>query len=203
MNSNIKPNSQLRIKLTKHHGVLVFGVILVIISLILTILTIRSRRVSEAVIDDTSQSQTTDSTTPPTSPVRKINTSLSPLQSKNYNDYGLTFSTPNTWFESENTVTPNLYVSFKKTDEADIVISTAKSYVGHGVEGEFVSKEKISVSDLEGDIQIWEEPQKVRTIIVNNLEKGGLFYTFEIYIYQNFETNETDFRDLVKSIKFH
>ncbi len=202
MNFNIKSQKQpLGVRLTKHHGVLLFGLVLVFISLSLILLTVKSRRASEAIIDNDNQSKTVNSVTPSISQSQKTNTNLSPLQSKNYNDYGLTFSIPNTWFESENTVTPSLYVSFKKSNEAEMVVSTAKSYVGHGVEGELVTKEKINVSSLEGDIQVWEIPQKIRTIIVNNLEKDGLFYTFEIYIYQNFETNETDFRDLIKSIK--
>lgn len=184
---------------TKHHASLVISGIVAVASLVLIIATLKGSNVSETVLlEDTSQKTKLPSPRP-TSP---DTTAPTLFQSKNYLDYSLAFSIPSSWFESENTITPQLYVSFKKGEEAEIVISTSKDFVGHGVSGELISKEKISISNVTGDIQIWEDKNNSRTIIVNNLVRNNLYYTFEIFAYQNFETNETEFRDFLKTVKF-
>ncbi len=176
------------------------GVVLVVISIVLITSTLKGRVTTEAEISKPDNNQNSNKA-PTVSPFKSQNqTPL--LQTKNYNDYGLSFSIPSSWFESENIVTPNLFLTFKKDEDAEVVVTTSKTFTGHGVDGELVSKEKITVSNLEGDIQIWEDQGKIRSVIVNNLEQDGLFYTFEIFIYQNFETNETEFRDFLKSAKF-
>ena len=185
---------------SKHHGVLITGLILVIISIFLILTYLKSSSVSEIEIVKTPDTQISKE------PFQDANSKpisiTSTFQTKNYNDYGLSFSIPPTWFESENTVTPNLFLTFKKNDEAEVGVSTSKKFTGHGVSGELVSKEKIAVSGLQGEIQIWEDSNKLRTITVNNLEKNGLFYTFEIFIYQNHEVCETEFREFLKSVNF-
>lgn len=185
---------------SKHHGTLFAGVLLVAVSTVLILNTLNSRITTEADISKPDNKQNL-SKVPTVSPAKSQNqTPL--LQTKNYNDYGLSFSIPSSWFESENIVTPNLFLTFKKEADAEVVVTTSKSFTGHGVDGELVSKAKITISNLEGEIQIWEDQGKIRSVIVNNLEKDGLFYTFEVFIYQNFETNETEFRDFLKSVKF-
>jgi len=183
---------------SKHHLTLIFGVVIVFISIILTIISLRGSNITQTDIIQNTKSQPQN--VPEVS--IKTDTSSAKFQAKNYNDYGLSFSIPSSWFESENTVTPNLFLTFKKTDIADIGVSTSKSFVGHGVAGEMLSKEKITVSNIEGEIQIWDDPGKIRTVIVNNLKKNGLYYTFEIFIYQDFEVSETEFRDFLKTISF-
>ena len=185
---------------SKHHGVLIAGLILVIISLFLILTYLKSSSVTEIEIIKTPDTQI--SKIPPQDANLKSASTSSTFQTKNYNDYGLSFSIPSTWFESENTVTPNLFLTFKKNDEAEVGVSTSKKFTGHGVSGELVSKEKITVSGLQGEIQIWEDSNRLKTIIVNNLEKNGLFYTFEIFIYQNHEVCETEFREFLKSVNF-
>ncbi len=176
------------------------GILLVVASIVLIITTLKSSITTEAEISKPNFIQTSNRNPTVSPPKTQNQTPL--LQAKNYNDYGLSFSIPSSWFESENIITPNLFLTFKKEEDAEVVVTTSKSFTGHGVDGELVSKAKITVSDIEGDIQIWEDNGKIRSVIVNNLEKDGLFYTFEIFIYQNFETNETEFRDFLKSVKF-
>lgn len=183
---------------SKHHLALILGIIIVVTSLVLIVLSLKNSSTAQTDITHTIEPQ------PQKPPETSSKTDIPPsqFQAKNYNDYGLSFSIPSSWFESENTVTPNLFLTFKKTEDADISVSTAKSFVGHGVAGELVSKDKITISNIDGEIQIWDDPGNIRTVIVNNLKKNGLYYTFEIFIYQNFEVNETEFRDFLKTINF-